>query len=84
MERKDGDLVSMYDSSIALALPEADPADYPEIEDIMRDGILHSTLDWVPTRLFRKTARLAYEVLQAMREESKGGTELRLEPTRPK
>ena len=65
----------MYGQSIALALPGVDPADYPEIENIMRDNILHSTLDWVPTRLFRKTARLAYEVLLAMRVESRGCAE---------
>jgi hypothetical protein len=53
----------MYYSSISLAVPEADPADYPEIEVIMREDILHSELDWVPTRLFRKTARLAYDVV---------------------
>lgn len=59
--------MSMYGESIALALPEADPADYAEIENIMRDDILHSTLDWVPTGLFCDTARLAYDVLLAMR-----------------
>ena len=60
--------MSMYDESIALALPEANPADYSEIENIMRDHILHSELDWVPTDLFRDTARLAYEALSIIRE----------------
>lgn len=59
--------MSMYHSSIALALPEADPADYPEIEEIMRADILHSELDWVPDDVFCETARLAYEVVLAMR-----------------
>jgi hypothetical protein len=42
----------------------------------MRDEILYSTLDWVPTRLFRKTALLAYEVLLAMRAQSRRTTEM--------
>ena len=66
---------SMYDESIALALPEANPADYAEIEDIMRYDILHSELDWVPSGQFRKTARLAYEVLIYTRDQSTGVTE---------
>jgi hypothetical protein len=65
----------MYGKSIALALPIADPADYAEIENIMRDEILHSNLDWVPTGLFRDTAQLAYEVLLAMRAQPIGSTE---------
>jgi len=68
--------MSMYGESIALALPEADPADYSEIENIMRDETLYSTLDWVPTRLFRKTALFAYEVLLAMRAQSRRTTEM--------
>ncbi len=67
--------MSMYGQSIALALPEASPADYGEIENIMRDLILHSELDWVPTGLFRDTAQLAYEVLLAMRAQPSGTTE---------
>lgn len=65
----------MYNKSVAEALPEADPADYAEIEDIMREDILHSTLDWVPTGLFRDTARLAYEVLLATRAQATESTE---------
>ena len=64
--------MSMYLSSISLAVPEADPADYTQIELIMRECILHSELDWVPTKLFRKTARLAYDVLLEMRAQSAG------------
>jgi hypothetical protein len=67
--------VSMYGQSIALALPGVDPADYPEIENIMRDHILHSTLDWVPTDLFRDTAQLAYEALLFMRAQPTGDAE---------
>ena len=40
--------MSMYLSSISLAVPEADPADYTQIELIMREGILHSELDGCP------------------------------------
>jgi len=65
--------MSMYHSSIALAVPEADPAEYPEIEEIMRADILHSELDWVPDDLFYETARLAYEVVLAARMQPAGG-----------
>jgi hypothetical protein len=66
----------MYGQSIALALPEANPADHAEIENIMRDLILHSELDWVTTGLFRDTAQLAYEVLLAMRTQPRRSTEV--------
>jgi hypothetical protein len=70
--------MSMYAPSIALALPDADPADYEEIENIMREHILHSELNWVPTRLFTKSARLAYDALLAIREdEARGGHAIR-------
>jgi hypothetical protein len=72
--------MSMYGQSIALALPGVDPADYPEIENIMRDHILHSNLDWVPTDLFRDTAQLAYEALLFMRAEPTGVAESQSEP----
>jgi hypothetical protein len=65
----------MYTESIALALAQADPADYAEIENIMRNDILHSELDWVPTDLFCDTAQLAYEALLFMRTQSGGNTE---------
>ena len=61
----------MYTESVALAVPQADPADYAEIENIMRDLILHSELDWVPTDLFRDTAQLAYEALMALRAQQR-------------
>jgi hypothetical protein len=65
----------MYSETIAFVLPEADPADHAEIENIMRDLVLHSELDWVPTGLFRKSARLAHEVLLGMREQQNRGTQ---------
>jgi hypothetical protein len=67
--------VSMYSESIAQALPGADPADYEEIENIMREHILHSELDWVQTDLFRETAQLAYELLLTVRTQQTGRTE---------
>jgi len=63
--------MGMYTESVALAVPQADPADYIEIENIMRDLILHSELDWVPTDLFRDTAQLAYEAMIAMRTQQR-------------
>lgn len=37
-----------------------------EVEDIMRNDILHSTLDWVPLEQFRDAAKEAYEMLLYM------------------
>jgi hypothetical protein len=66
--------MSMYHSSISLAVPEADASDYSEIELIMREDILHSELDWVPTDLFRETARLAYDVVLYKRAQPRDAT----------
>lgn len=49
-----------------------DPADAAEVEELMRSVIFHSTLDWQTARQFRKGAREAYELLQAMRAEEAG------------
>jgi DnaJ-domain-containing protein 1 len=56
-----------YALSIKGAVPHADDADLAEIEEIMRQDILHSTLDWVSAKQFDAVAREAYEVLLAMR-----------------
>jgi hypothetical protein len=48
---------------------KCDPKDAPEVEDIMRNIIFHSTLDWQSRAQFRKGAREAYEVLLAERSE---------------
>lgn len=44
-----------------------EPDDAPEIEDIMREDILHSTLDWLDARQFKKAAREAFLLFQATR-----------------
>lgn len=41
-----------------------------EVEDIMRDVVFHSTLDWQTREQFAEGARQAYEVLLALRAES--------------
>lgn len=43
----------------------------------MREWILMSELDWVPTELFQQTARLAYEVLLEMRTRPVGKAKMR-------
>ena len=67
-----------YRASIKQAVPEADITDLAEIEEIMRNDILHSTLDWVTPTQFDETARLAYEVLLASRTRYAGSKPARL------
>lgn len=43
------------------------PEEAPAVEDIMRNDIFHSTLDWQTAKQFRKGAREAYEVMQYLR-----------------
>ena len=50
----------------ATGCPEAD-AD--KIEDIMRNDILHSTLDWLSKSQFKKAAKEAYEVYLYMQSD---------------
>jgi len=40
-----------------------------KVERIMRDFVLHSTLDWLSRPQFRREARKAYKMLQDEREE---------------
>lgn len=46
-----------------------DPKDAAEIEDIMRNTIFHSTLDWQTKRQFNRGARQAKELLDYMRSD---------------
>jgi hypothetical protein len=43
--------------------------DAPKVEDIMRNEIFHSTLDWQTRAELRRGARLAYQVLNENRPE---------------
>ncbi len=43
--------------------------DASKIENIMRDDIFHSTLDWLSRTQFRRGAREAYQLLQENRAE---------------
>ena len=38
-----------------------------EVEDIMRNDVLHSTLDWLTLKQFNKAAKEAYEVYLYMK-----------------
>ena len=42
-------------------------SDATKVEVLMRDFVLHSTLDWLSRAQFRRVAREAYELLQAER-----------------
>lgn len=63
---KDSIQLSCYQKLIVEAT-ECDPKDAAEIEDIMRDVIFHSTLDWQTKRQFDKGARKAKKLLDYMR-----------------
>jgi len=58
--------MSMYKDSIIKATG-CEPEDAAEIENLMRDVIFHSTLDWQTKRQFNKGAREAMELLDYMR-----------------
>jgi hypothetical protein len=40
-----------------------------EVEDIMRNEVVHSTLDWLTKRQFNKAAKDAYEVYKYLNSE---------------
>ena len=44
------------------------PDDAPMIEDIMRNEVFHSTLDWQSRAQFRQGARKAAKILEQNRE----------------
>ena len=48
---------------------KCDPSIAAELEEIMRNDIFHSTLDWQTKRQFNKGAREAYETYQYMNSE---------------
>ena len=50
-----------YQKSI-LEITHCQESDVDEIEDIMRNTILHSTLDWLSAKQFNKYALEAYDV----------------------
>ena len=53
-----------YQASISKAIGVVDVAIIREVEELMRDVIFHSTLDWQTARQFNKGAREAYEVFK--------------------
>ena len=63
---KDSIQLNHYQKSIIEATG-CNPEDAAEIEDLMRNTIFHSTLDWQTKRQFNKGAREAKELLEYMR-----------------
>lgn len=54
-----------YAAMIAEAIGVTDPAVLEIVEDVMRNDVFHSTLDWQPRDVFDRGARDAYEIYQA-------------------
>jgi hypothetical protein len=63
-------MLSGYGKTIVEAT-ECSENDVDAIEEIMRDVVFHSTLDWQTHEQFRQGARLAYAVLQEMHRASR-------------
>lgn len=60
------DKLTHYQQSI-LEITGCKPEEASEIEEIMRETILHSTLDWLSKEQFKKTALEAQEVHQEIK-----------------
>jgi hypothetical protein len=56
-----------YAGSIAKYTGQTDPETLAEIEDIMRNVIFHSTLDWQTPAQFARGAREAWDVVSYTR-----------------
>lgn len=54
--------LSGYAQLISEAIGTTDRVTLAEVEDIMRNDIFHSTLDWVPRDRFIEAAREAYNL----------------------
>ena len=65
---KDSIQLNHYQKSIIEATG-CNPEHAAEIEDLMRNTIFHSTLDWQTKRQFNKGTRLAKAVLDYMRSD---------------
>lgn len=64
--------MSYYQREI-VAILKCSPADAVEIEELMRNVIFHSTLDWQTKAQFRRGALEANEVLLEQRKERATG-----------
>lgn len=60
--------MSYYEEQIIKATG-CEPSQVSKIEDIMRNDILHSTLDWLTKRQFNKAAKEAYNVYMYMQSD---------------
>jgi hypothetical protein len=59
---------SLYQIAIIKAT-NCKQSEVEEVEDIMRNTILHSTLDWLSKSQFNKVAKEAYELFCYMNSE---------------
>jgi 4-alpha-glucanotransferase len=55
-----------YSDTIREATGVTDPRQLREIEDIMRDVVFHSTLDWQTKEQLQDAARQAVDVLEEL------------------
>jgi len=58
---------------LIISITGCSPAEASEIEEIMRDVIFHSTLDWQTREELDRAALLAQAVLQEMRRSQESG-----------
>ena len=66
----------MHASFYAKSIHEITKCDYQdleEVEDIMRNSVVHSTLDWLTKEDFEIAALTAYNILKSIREEENTG-----------
>lgn len=56
----------MYRDMIAETLGGLTNKAYEDIEDIMRNDVFHSTLDWQTPEQFAEGAKRAYEIYQVL------------------
>ena len=64
--------ISYYAKSIH-EITKCDYQDLEEVEDIMRNDVVHSTLDWLTEEQFEVAALTAYDILKSIREEKNVG-----------
>jgi len=55
--------ISYYGQCISIITGRLDPIELSKIEDVMRNEIFHSTLDWQTSDEFARGARLALSIL---------------------
>lgn len=56
-----------YTKRIGAVTGLTDPKIFEDVENVMRDAIFHSTLDWVPPKQFDAAAKQAYGIVRLTR-----------------